>query len=691
MAGTATPAADAAALANSLWRAVCYVSVCQLHLRDNVLVRRPLSAEDVKEQPSGHWGTVPGTAWALSHVVLAAGELDRRVDVVPLLGAGHAGVVQLAAAWVTGELGAVRAEFGPDEGGLRRLARAFPDVDGLGAEVHPALPAGGFLGGRLGGCLPFAQGAALDAPGRVVVPVIGDGECETPTTSASWPAQRTLSHAFVLPLVHVNGFRMGGRSLLGAMNDEELKAYFGGFGWDARIVRITTGSLPEHTTFHTALRDAIESTLDERPTVLVMRCVKGWGGPASLGGRPLVGTPGLHKTPLTAPRTDPEQLTRLAYWLNSYEPTGLFDADGRACGGLAEAVSAARWCFLVPPELPESASRPGAFGARTDTFTEAVTGVVRKHAARGDFLLLSPDELTSNRLPELAGERWVHELLAKEVLLEWLAGWTASGRRGVLVSYEAFAPLLTSALVAYVKQRRLAGARSLPSLNLLLTSYGWHNVHTHGDPSLATSLLALGAPGVRVLTPADPPRTAAVLDEVLDSANGINIVVAGKHSRTAHAPGTIGEELRRGLAVWPPHSDEGEPDLTVVTAGDIPAAVAVEAVGHIRERHGCRVRVVNLLDLTVLGDPVLWPRGLSDQEIDGYFGTHACVLFLTLGHPAAVWGLLAGRLRRPVDVVGWREPAGPLPQRELARVLGMDQAGVVRAVGRLLASREAAR
>lgn len=681
---------ETAVLADALWRATVYASVCQLHLRDNVLLSQPLAAEHVKERPSGHWGTVPGTAWALSHVVLAAGQLDRRVDLVPLIGAGHAGVVQLAASWVTGELGKVRSPFSPDAKGLRQLAQAFPDVDDLGSEVTPALPAGGFLGGRLGGCLPFAQGAALDAPGRVVVPIIGDGECETPTTAASWLGQTALGSASVLPIVHVNGFRMGSQSLLGAMNDNELHAYFGGLGWAAKIVHVVTGSPQEHADFQMALWDALEDTLGGRRTALVLRCVKGWGGPASLGGHALLGTSGLHKTPLVSPRTDPEQLARLGYWLASYRPADLFDADGRARGELAEAVATARWCSFVPSERPDREEQTLAYqGART--FSEAVTDVVKRHASRGDFRVFSPDELSSNRLPDLVGERWTHELLAEEVLLEWLAGWTASGRRGVVVSYEAFAPLLTSGLVSHIKQRRMAGARSLPSLNLLLTSYGWHNVHSHGDPSLATTLLGLHVPAVRVLTPADPARTAGALDEAFDSVGKVNLVVAGKHTRTAHPTATIEEESERGLAIWPHLSDDGEPDLTIVTAGDIPAAVAADAVSYVRERHGCRIRVVNLLDLTVLGSPQVWGRGLGAGEIDHYLGTHAAVLILTLGHPAAVWGLLAGRLQRPVDIIGWQEPPGPLPQRLLAHALSMDRAGVERAAGHLLASREVVR
>ncbi|MGW3031236.1 phosphoketolase family protein [Streptomyces sp. NPDC001178] len=677
-----------AALPDALWRAICYASVCQLHLRDNVLLQQPLSAEHVKERPSGHWGTVPGAAWALSHLALVAGELERNVDLLPLLGAGHAGVAQLSAAWVTGALGKLRPGFSPDAGGLKRLCRSFPDVEGLGAEVTPALPAGAYLGGRLGGCLPFAQGAALDAPGRVVVPVIGDGECETPTTSASWLAHSALGGAAVLPVVHVNGFRMAGPSLIGGLDDGELRRYFSGLGWEASVVHVRTGALDDHAHFHAALWDAIESTLEDKPTVIVLRCLKGWTGPVALNGQVLLGTPALHKTPLTNPGTDPEHLSLLADWLDSYRPSQLFDADGRSRGPLAEAVSRARWCSLpsTRPRVP-SALREGS----TVSFASAVSRTVRQHAAQRDFLLVSPDELASNRLAGLAGEPWAYELLAEEVLLEWLAGWTASGRRGLLVSYESFAPLLTSGLVGHIKQRRLDGARGLPSLNVLLTSYGWHNVHTHGDPSLATALLALGAPGVRVLTPADPARTAMALDEALNSVDHVNLVVAGKHIRTLHPEDSLREEQSRGLAVWSHLSDDDDPDLTIVTAGDIPAAVATEAVDQIRDRHGCRIRVVNLLDLTVLGAPGAWPRGLNGREIEHYLGAHAPSLVLTLGHPAAVWGLLGGRLRRPVEVIGWQEPTGPMPQRDLARAMGMDVQGVARAADRLLASREVVR
>lgn len=681
----------AAVLADSLWRAATYVSVCQLHLRGNVLLSEPLAAEHVKAHPSGHWGTVPGTAWALTHIALAAGRTDADQELVPLIGAGHAGVVQLSLAWLSGQLAAARPQFARDVNGLTRLCRAFPDVDGLGAEVTPSLLAGDYLGGRLGGAFAFAQGAGMDAPHRILVPVIGDGECETPATSAAWLAWRALPGTKVLPVIHVNGFRMGGASLFGAMDDDQLVEYAIGHGWQAAVAHVSVACSDEHAAFQHALRCALQKTGEGEPTALFLRCTKGWGGPESVGGRRIIGTPRVHKTPLPDPHGDAPQRQLLERWLAAYRAHDLFDSHGHPTGALAEALDAARWCALRSAGSRGPTVRPARRNRQFDTFAAAVSTVVRDHAATGDFRVFSPDELASNRLDGLVGEPWVTELLAEEVLLECLAGWTASRRRGVLISYEAFASLLSGGMVAHLKQRRLAGAPSLPSLNLLLTSYGWHNTFTHGDPSLATSLLAMADPAVHVLTPADPTRTAAALHRAFSSYDQANVVIAGKHPTARHRLDTVDEELSRGLAIWPHLSDLGEPDLTIVTAGDLPAKVTAAAIPLVDRTRECRVRVVNLLDLTVLGDPRWWPRGLKPAEADRYFGFHAPLLVVTLGHPAAVWGLLQGRLKRPVEVIGWREPAGPMPQHQLARTLGLDLEGVRRAAARLLRTPEAIR
>lgn len=649
---------DLAVQADALWRATTYLSVAQLHLRSNPLAVPSLSASEMKARPSGHWGTVPGTAWVLTHLGLASGR-DADVEVVPVIGAGHAGVVQRSLAWLTGDLARANPRFGQDVEGLAALMASFPAVDGLGSEVHPALPAGAYLGGALGGAFAFAQGMALDAPNRVVVPILGDGECETPTTAASWLAHHVLGGAQVLPVIHLNGQRMGGPSLLGAMSDLHVSAYARGLGWEPIIVHLGVGnSLSEHAAFHQAIVNGIDATQRGTRTVLILRCVKGWSGPL-----------GAHKTPLTNLGDDPRQRSELRTWMFSYRPEELFDCDARPIGALASAMASARFDDPIPPApFSPAAVSPGGQG-----FAVEISAVLRAHAAGGDMKVFSPDELRSNRLGGLADEPWVHEVLAEEVLLGWLAGWTASGRRGVLISYEAFAPLLLTGLIGLLKQRRLVD-HALPSINVLLTSYGWHNVYSHGDPSLVTALLGTADPAVHVLTPADTDRAALVLDEALRSTGRVNIIVAGKHTSPEHPRETFDEEQRQGFAIWNHLSDPGEPDLTLVCAGDLAAAVVAEAVGNIRRILGCGVRVVNIHDLTALADPSLHP----------HFGDHAAVLIVTLGHPAAIWGLLGGRLRRKVEVVGWREAPHPMGQDSLAAWAGLDVPGITSAAGVLL-------
>jgi xylulose-5-phosphate/fructose-6-phosphate phosphoketolase len=677
-------------MADALWRATVYVSVCQLHLCDNVLLTDPLAAEHVKKSPTGHWGTVPGTAWALTHVALASGQCDARM-LIPLLGAGHAGVVQLSVNWLTGQLAEIRPKFSLDAPGLAALASGFPDVDGLGAETCPGLFAGDFLGGRLGGCLPFAQGAGLESPGRITVPVIGDGECETPTTAASWLAHAALGATKVLPIVHVNGYRMGATSLLGTLTDDGLRAWAEGLGWHAAVVSVDNGSLEEHTRFHEALLNAVATVDRGQPMMVLLRCLKGWGGPSMVGGRAVLGTANAHKTPLTEARTDEDQRDLLSTWLASYRPAELFDIRGRPRGVLAESLSAGHWHCLSSAPDEAGIALPSVDGEAIHSAADAVLQVVSSWAAGGGFRVFSPDELGSNRLGAMVDMPFVNEVLAEEVLLEWMAGWTASGRRGILISYEAFASLMVPGLISYLKQRRLATSPRLPSLNVLLTSYGWHNTYTHGDPSAMTALLGTCDPSLRVLTPADPLRLAVTLNSCLASTGRVNIVIAGKHDAARFAVDTLEAEIVEGLAMWPQLSDPGEPDLTIVTAGDLPARTVAGCVTELRVQHRCRIRVVNLADLTVLGSPAIWPHGLSDAGINRHLGTDAAVLIVTLGHPAAVWGLLQGRLQRPVEVIGWREPSSPLPQTVLAGRAGLDPAGMSAATGRLLNRRGAER
>lgn len=649
-----------------IWRATTYVSVAQLHLVANPLLTRPLVASDIKERPSGHWGTVPGTAWALTHVGLVAGQL-RDIEVIPVLGAGHAGIVQLAVAWLSGDLQRLRPQFSRDARGLEALVVSFPTVDGLGSEVHPGLMAGAYLGGWLGGALAFAQGFALDAAERVVVPILGDGECETPTTAAAWLAQRTLACSSVLPIVHLNGYRMGGRSLLSTMSNEELGAYASGLGWQSAIASVESADSGEHESFHDELKKSLDAVMNGIPRIIFMRCRKGWSGPV-----------GAHKTPLHNARYDRHQREDLEKWLSNYVPGELFNEDGAPAAPLAEALDSFKLSGLPSGKAAPSES-PIVTANHEGSFSSEVGAVLEAHSQAKDFRIFSPDEMTSNRLSEFADSAWVHEILAEEVLFGWLTGWTASGRRGVLISYEAFSLLGLTGLMGQLKQRRLA-ARSMPSINILLTSYGWHNTYTHGDPSLITALLATNDHAVRVYTPADAARVSLALSDAVGSVDRLNVIIAGKHRVLAQPMGTIEEEREEGLAVWPHLSDSGNPDLILACAGDLAAAAMAGAIGLVKEEHPCRIRVVNIHELTSLAGPKLFR----------YVGDHAPVLIVTLGHKAAIWGLLDGRLGQRAEVIGWREPPHPMSQSELASYAGLNAPGIARAATALLEGRRAA-
>lgn len=653
--------ADVAARADALWRALTYLSVAQLHLCAYPLADSgELGPSQVKARPSGHWGTVPGIAWTLTHIGLAAGR-NPELEIVPLIGAGHAGVVQRALAWLTGDLARLNTRFTRCPKGLTSLVETFPDLDDLGSEVHPALPAGSYLGGWLGGVFPFAQGMALDAPDRVTIPVIGDGECETPATAASWLAHHSLVKARVLPVIHLNGYRMGGPSVLSQLSDERLLAYVRGLGWTPIVAAVGSGALSDHASFHELLQASITGAHNDERRVILLRCQKGWSGPL-----------GAHKTPLTDVAHNSHQRSRLREWLLSYRPDELFDEAAQPIGLLARALEASHYSR---PHLSELAS-PTPPAPRGRGFSIELSAVLRAHAAVGGFKLFCPDELASNRLGALAEEPWAHEILAEEVLLGWLAGWTATGRRGVLFSYEAFAPLMLTGLIGHLKQRRLQHDDTLPSINLVLTSYGWHNVYTHGDPSLVTALVGTNDPAVHVFTPADADRAALSLDDALRTTGRVNVIVVGKHCSATYPRDSIDTERRSGLARWEHLSDADEPDLVLVCAGDLAAAAVSEALPLIRTRHSCRVRVVNVHELTAL----------AGAEIHRHVGERAAVVVATLGHPAAIWGLLAGRVKR-LNVVGWREPPHPMPQDRLAQYSGLDAGGISRAADHLLCSR----
>ncbi|MFI8943254.1 phosphoketolase [Streptomyces syringium] len=671
--------------------ALDYLCLAQLYLRANPLLENPLVRAHIKPKPGGHWGVCP----PVNRMLAVLGPLQRAVpataDLQVLHGAGHAGPSALAHAYLTGRLGDAHPWLERTANGLRALVTGFPHP-ATGSEITPLIPGHLHTGGQLGPALAVAQGAALDAPHRLTVALIGDGECETGTTAAAWLGARALhatgSHGTVLPVVLLNGQRMGGPSLLAGLTRRELTAYFTGLGH--RPVYSDGTRIGQ---LRAALAEALQSSkplgVPGPGSVLVLTLPKGHGAPATVAGRPIAGTAAVHKTPLANPAGNREEFTALAGWLSAYRPQQLLIADGRPRPHLLPAlpeISPAP----VGPEPPRgciAASSAVATRTGTASFAQAVPPVLRARAAEGSFRLFSPDELTSNRLdlrdPNGTVPPWVVEVLNEELCHAWAQGYTETGRRALTVGYEAFAPLATSLIEQQLKHRaarRHAGLPPLPSIVYLLTSLGWHNTYTHQNPGLVSSLLATGDPTVHLLTPADPARTAAALTFALRKLDRCTVITASKHPLSHHPQDTLDEEIRHGIAPWPhlSHPAGGEPDLVLVSAGDLPARQLTSVARRLRTtRPELRLRYLHIHDLTVLAEPGTRPLALTDEAFTRHFGTRAPILAATTGYPADIHTLL-GR-RHPghrLTALGYRDPGQPVTSERLLHHCRLDTASL---------------
>ncbi|MGC4950091.1 phosphoketolase [Streptomyces sp. DT224] len=672
------PDTSVAAVADAL----DYLCLAQLYLRDNPLLARPLGPADVKTRPAGHWGVCP----PVNRMLAALGPLQAAVpdghELHVLHGAGHAGPSALAHAYLTGRLGDAHPALRQSAAGLKELVAGFPLPD-IGGEITPMIPGHLHTGGQLGPALAIGQGTVLDAPHRLTVVLIGDGECETGTTAASWLGARALhgtgDHGTVLPVVLLNGQRMGGPSLLSTLTRAELTAYFTG---------LSHRPVYSHGTDIGQLRAAVAEALGTaqplgRPgpsSVLVLTLDKGHGAPAHLAG-----TPAVHKAPLRDPAGVPAEFDVLADWLASYQPTQLLTLNGRPRPHLLPALPHGRTetVRLPVPRGCVAASAQVADRAAGRPFAEVVPEVLRDRAEQGPFRVFSPDELTSNRL-DLTDEHghslpWAVEALSEELCHGWAQGYTETGRHALVATYEAFAPVPLSLIQQLLKHRsvrRHAGLAPLPSLVYLLTSLGWHNTFTHQNPSLASALLAGGDPTLHVLTPADPARTAAALTFALRKLDRCTLVIAGKHTTVHHPLDSLDEELRNGIATWPhlTHPGTDEPALVLASAGDLPAQALTTLAARLRaERPHLHLRYVHIHDLTALAEHGTRPLALTDDAFLRHFGTSAPIVLATNGHPADVHALLGSRHPGPrLTVLGYRDPGRPISQARLRELCGLD-------------------
>lgn len=664
-----------------------YLCAGQLYLHHHVPDLDALTPSDVKQRPTGHWGVCPNVNAVVATLapVLSAG----RVELVH--GAGHAGAAALARAWLDGALAAADPRFARDRAGLDALFAAFP-AGPWGGEVTPLIPGVRYMGGQLGPALAYAAGTVLDEPERIVLPLVGDGECETGETAAGWLATRALRsscsrHGRLVPIVLLNGLRMGGPSLLSGLAPYRLVEYFAGLGWTPHLA---DGSEPVALTEALATACGASGPVGSAEQHLVV-CVmpKGAGAPArDSRGAEVLGTTRVHKTPLSAPAADEAELAVLRRWLATYRPGRLFDESGP--------TAATHWPQPAPAAAPRvrTASTPSRPTPAT-SFTQAVSTVLRTHAGP-NFRVFSPDELSSNRVDAEAASagRPCVEVLNESMCHLWLQGYLEGGGRGIFITYEAFAAVTISLLRQYAKTRALADRGSgmrVATLVYLVTSLCWTNNYSHQDPVIYGMLLDTALAEVKVLFPADPTRLAATLDRSLRGTGGIELIAASKTAARCYPVGPLAAELEDGIAAWPEFSDHGTPDIVLCGAGDVATGALLCALDDLRgQQSGLVVHYVCLHDLLVLNPASQQGARITPARMAELFPGTGPVVFAVPGYPTPVKAMLFDRPDLAVrsTVLGYADPGEIISQTALLNRTGLSGAELVEyLVGRVRARR----
>jgi xylulose-5-phosphate/fructose-6-phosphate phosphoketolase len=700
---------------DAYWRAANYLSVGQVYLLDNPLLREPLRPEHVKPRLLGHFGTTPGLNLVYVHLNRAI--RARELDAIFVTGPGHGGPANVANAYLEGTYGELYPDVSRDEAGLRKLFRQFSFPGGIPSHAAPETPGSIHEGGELGYALAHAFGAAFDNPDLLVACVVGDGEAETGPLAASWHSNKLLNprtDGAVLPVLHLNGYKIANPTILARIPEEELLALFRGYGWSPLLV---SGDDPAEV--HQAFAAALDEALDriaaiqraaradggparERWPMIVLRTPKGWTGPKEVDGLPVEGTWRSHQVPMTDVRDNPEHLRLLEEWLRSYRPQELFDEDGRLVPELAvlppdgdRRMSASAHAnggeLLRDLVLPDFRDYAVEVPKPATTFSEAtrVLGVFLRDVISGNpenFRLFGPDETASNRLAgvfEVTDKAWdaeiaptdehlspdgrVMEVLSEHLCQGWLEGYLLTGRHGLFNCYEAFIHIVDSMFNQHAKwlkvTRGIPWRRPVASLNYLLSSHVWrqdHNGFSHQDPGFIDHVVNKKAEVIRVYLPPDANTLLSVADHCLRSRDYVNVIVAGKQPALNFL--TMDDAIvhcTRGLGIWEWASNDegGEPDVVLACCGDVPTLEALAAAAILRERlPDLKVRFVNVVDLMRLQPESEHPHGLSDTEFDSVFTADKPVVFAHHGYPWLIHRLTYRRANhRNLHVRGYKE------------------------------------
>jgi len=697
-------------LLDAYWRAANYLSVGQIYLLDNPLLREPLLPEHVKPRLLGHWGTTPGLNLLYAHLNRAIRARD--LNALYVTGPGHGGPGLVANAYLEGTYSEIYSSIGQDVDGMRALFRQFSFPGGIPSHVAPETPGSIHEGGELGYALLHAYGAVFDNPDLLALCVVGDGEAETGPLAASWHANKWIDprrDGTVLPVLHLNGYKIANPTVLARIPQSELASLMRGYGYAPRFV---TGDEP--MAVHAELASTLDEVLDEiaaikadpprgRPAwpMIVLRTPKGWTGPKEVDGEQVEGTFRAHQVPLSRTRTNAGHRAQLEEWMRSYRPDELFDDHGtlvpqlRALAPQGERRMSANphtngglvLRDLAMPDFRDYAVDVPAPATTTSPATTVLGGFLRDVMARNTdrFRLFGPDEVASNRLQavlETTDRAWNAELLpgdehlapdgrVMEVLSEhlcqgWLEGYLLTGRHGLFTSYEAFIHIVDSMLNQHAKwlktTRTIPWRAPIASLNYLLSSHVWrqdHNGFSHQDPGFLDHVINKKAEITRVYLPPDTNTLLSTMDHCLRSRHYVNVVVAGKQPQLTYLSMEDAiAHCSRGLGIWDwAGTTDGEPDVVLACCGDIPTLETLAAAKLLREHcPELKVRVVNVVDLMRLQPDREHPHGLSDNEFDALFTPDKPIVFAFHGYPWLIHRLTyARRNHHNLHVRGYKE------------------------------------
>ena len=702
---------------NAYWRAANYLSVGQIYLFDNPLLKEPLQAGHVKPRLLGHWGTTPGQNFVYVHLNRVIKECD--LNMIYISGPGHGGPALVANTYLEGTYSEVYPNITQDEAGLKKLFMQFSFPGGIPSHVAPETPGSIHEGGELGYSLSHAFGAVFDNPDLIAACVVGDGEAETGPLATAWHSNKFLNpvtDGVVLPILHLNGYKIANPTVLARISREELEQLFRGYGWTPYFVE---GDDPEkmHQLMAATLdqtiaqikqiqRDARSGSVTERPRwpMIVLTSPKGWTGPKLVDGLPVEGTFRSHQVPLADPSKNPEHLKQLDSWLRSYKPEELFDGTGRLRPELAELAPKGERRMGANPHtnggrllrdlrMPDfcdyavSVPAPGAATAEdTRVLGTFLRDIAKLNQDQRNFRVFGPDETLSNRLGslfEVTNRQWeaqtvkndeflapegrVMEVLSEHQCQGWLEGYLLTGRHGLFNSYEAFIHIVDSMFNQHAKWLKvtleLPWRARIASLNYLLASHVWrqdHNGFTHQDPGFIDHVANKKAKIVRVYLPPDANCLLSVMDHCLRSRHYVNVVVAGKHPAPQWLTMDAAvKHCTEGIGIWEwAGTDKGcEPNVVMACAGDVPTLETLAAVSILRKTFpDLKIRVVNVVDLFKLEPDTEHPHGLSDKGFDSLFTRDKPIIFAFHGYPWLIHRLAYRRTNhKNLHVRGYKE------------------------------------